>query len=131
MLRACRRLLKPGGRLAFYTIFAAPGLSEKDYRRACRSGPNHLSTRRVEHRDLLASAGLRLVEERDLTPQFLRTARGWYEGRKKYERELREADGDAYFEERQHDAIVQIRAIEDGLLRRALFVATRPQSPEM
>lgn len=78
---------------------------------------------------MLTSAGLSLVEERDLTPQFLRTARGWYEARKKYERELREADGDAYFEERQHDAVVQIRAIEDGLLRRALFVAERPLHP--
>lgn len=125
MLRACRRLLKPGGRLAFYTIFATTGLSDRDYRRARRSGPNHLSTRRVEHHEMLTSAGLSLVDERDLTPQFLRTARGWYERRKKYERQLREADGDAYFEERQHDAIVQIRAIEDGLLRRALFVATR------
>ncbi len=128
MLRACRRLLKPGGRLAFFTIFATPGLSETDYRRARRSGPNHLATRRVEHRDLIASAGLTLLEERDLTPRFLRTARAWYDARSKYERELREANGDAYFEERQHDAVVQIRAIEDGLLRRALFLAG-PRSP--
>ncbi|HET9477238.1 MAG TPA: hypothetical protein VFP63_07100 [Dehalococcoidia bacterium] len=111
--------------MAFYTIFATPGLSEKDYRRARRSGPNHLSTRGIEHKELLASAGLSLVEERDLTRQFLRTAIGWYETRKTYERGLRQADGDAYYEERQHDAIVQIRAIEDGLLRRALFVAER------
>jgi hypothetical protein len=101
-------------------------LSEVDYRRARRSGPNHLSTRRIEHRDLLTAAGFELVDERDLTPQFLRTARGWYEGRLKFERELRKADGDALFEERQRDGIVQIRAIEDGLLRRSLFVATRP-----
>lgn len=126
MLRACRRLLRPGGRLAFYTIFATPGLPEADYRRARRSGPNHLSTRRIEHRDLLTAAGFELVEERDLTPQYLRTARGWYEGRLQFERELRQADGDALFEERQRDGIKQIRAIEDGLLKRSLFVATRP-----
>jgi hypothetical protein len=101
------------------------GLSEPDYRRARRSGPNHISTRRVEHRDLLMAAGFELLEERDLTKEFLRTARGWYDGRRRFAAELRAADGDALFEERQHDAIVQIRAIEDGLLRRALFVATR------
>lgn len=126
MLRACHRLLRPGGRLAFYTIFATAGLSEAEYRRARRSGPNHLSTRRVEHRELIASAGLRLIVERDLTPQFLRTARAWYEGRRRFEAELRAADGDAVFEERQRDAVAQISAIEAGLLRRALFVATRP-----
>ena len=125
MLRACHRLLRPGGRLAFYTIFATPGLSRRDYRRALRSGPNHLSTRRVEHRDLLEAAGFRLLQGRDLTPQFLRTARAWYDGRSRFEAELRRADGDAYFEERQRDGIIQIRAIEDGLLRRAVFVATR------
>lgn len=126
MLRACQRLLKPGGRLAFYTIFATPGLSEAEYRRARRSGPNHLSTRRIDHRDLIASAGLRLLAERDLTPQFLRTARAWYDGRRRYEAALRQSDGDAVFEERQQDAVAQIRAIEAGLLKRALFVATRP-----
>ncbi len=124
MLRACQRLLKPGGRLAFYTIFAAPGLSKPDYKRALRSGPSHLSTRRIEHRDLIASSGLRLIVQRDLTPQFLRTARAWYEGRRRFEAELRQADGDAVFEERQRDAVAQISAIEAGLLRRALFVAT-------
>ncbi len=125
MLRACYCLLKPGGRLAFYTIFATPGLSEPQYRRARRSGPNHLSTRRAGHPELIASAGLRLIAERDLTPQFLRTARAWYEGRRRFEAELRQADGDAYFEERQRDGIIQMRAIEAGLLKRALFVATR------
>jgi hypothetical protein len=39
---------------------------------------------------------------------------------------LRAADGATYFEERQRDAIVQIRAIEAGLLKRALFIAARP-----
>ncbi len=126
MLRACRRLLRPGGRLAFYTIFATPGLSEVDYRRARRSGPNHLSTRRVDHEQLIASAGLRLLAVRDLTSQFLRTARAWYDGRRQFEAELRRSEGDAVFEERQRDGIAQIRAIEDGLLRRSLFVATRP-----
>jgi cyclopropane fatty-acyl-phospholipid synthase-like methyltransferase len=126
VLRACHRRLKPGGRLAFYTIFAAPGLSEAEYRRARRSGPSHLSTGRLDQGELIASAGLQLLEEHDLTPQFLKTARAWYDGRRRYEAELRQSDGDAVFEERQRDSMTQIRAIEAGLLRRALFVATRP-----
>lgn len=126
MLRACRRVLKPGGRLAFFTIFAAPGLSEREYRRALRSGANHLSTRHIEHEHLIASAGLTLLEKRDATPEFLRTAQGWYDARMKYEAGVRQSEGDDCFHQRQRDALAQIRAVKDGLIRRALFVATRP-----
>jgi hypothetical protein len=100
-------------------------LSERDYRRALRIG-NHLSTRHLEHEQLIASAGLAPLEKRDVTPAFLQTARGWYAARNKYERQLRQSDGDAVFEERQHDAMALVRAVEDGLLRRAFFVAERP-----
>ena len=62
-----------------------------------------------------------------MTAEFLTTTRAWLDGRSRFERELREADGAALFEERQRDSRVQAEAIEDGLLRRALFVAERPR----
>ena len=41
VLRACRQLLRPGGRLAFTTIHASPDLDPIRRRRAHRAGPPH------------------------------------------------------------------------------------------
>lgn len=125
MLRACRRLLREGGRLAFYTIFVAPDLSERDYRRAVRSGPPAVTSARRDHKEMLESAGFARVEEVDVTEAFLATTNGWYEWRERYAAELRQAEGQAAFDERQRDNRLQARATQGGLLRRALFLAER------
>lgn len=125
MLRACRRVLRPGGCIAFYTIFIAEGLPEADYRRAARSGPLFVTSRRRGHRELLRAARFVEIAEIDLTVEFLRTARGWYEGRQRYATELAEAEGESSFRERQADSLAQLKALEAGLLRRSLFVARR------
>ncbi|HLB26137.1 MAG TPA: hypothetical protein VJN32_00690, partial [Dehalococcoidia bacterium] len=121
MLRACNRLLRPAGRIAFYTIFIAPGLSEAAYRRAARAGPSAVTSRRREQVDLLRSAGFAAVREIDVTEAFLRSTQAWYQGRDRYAAQLAEAEGEASFRERQRDYRLQARAIEAGLLRRALF----------
>lgn len=61
----------------------------------------------------------------DLTADFLKTARARYEGRQRQEGELRASCGDTWFEERQVDSRAMMPAIEEGLLRRSLFVARR------
>ena len=127
MLRACRRLLRPAGKIAFYTIFVSSGLSPADYRRAARSGPAAVTSRRREQVDLLRSAGFTGVREIDVTKAFLRSTRSWYEARARYAVQLSEAEGEAPFHERQRDYRLQAQAIEAGLLRRALFVAERPR----
>src|SRR3990170_7298810 len=125
VLRACRRALRPGGRLAFYTIFIPPGLSEPDYRRAKRSGPSAVTSGQREHRELLDAAGFVQVSETDLTDAFLKTTLAWYRARERRSVQLSEAEGEAAFSERQNDSRGQAEAIESGLLRRALFVAER------
>lgn len=58
VLRACRRLLKPGGRMAFTTIYIAPGVSQRDYRRASRArGPGSAEKRAMT--ELFEEAGIR------------------------------------------------------------------------
>ena len=46
MLRACRRILRPGGRTAFFTIHPATGLTATQRRRASRDGPIAVATAR-------------------------------------------------------------------------------------
>lgn len=124
MLRACRRLLRTGGRIAFHTIFVSPGLSDSDYRRAVRAGAPSVALRRA-HQELLETVGFVEVAEVDLTPEFLRVARGWLEGRERHAADLRAIEGDAEFALAQAERRRQVRAISEGLLRRSLFVARR------
>ena len=72
MLRACKRLLRPGGGIAFYTIFIPPGLSESAYRRAMKLGPPRAGSRRREHEEPLPLAGFVKVSGTDLTSEVLR-----------------------------------------------------------
>lgn len=109
--------------MAYYNIFVPPGLPEYIHRRALRAGPSAVSSRGISQLDLLVRAGFESVEETDLTNKFLIAARAWYEGRQARELELRAAFGDSWFEDRQADSRAMIPAIEEGILRRSLFVA--------
>jgi hypothetical protein len=127
VLRACRRVLRPGGRLAFYTILTQPGLSDSDYRRALRLGPSATSSGKREQRELLRSVGFAEVSKSDVTPEFLSISRSRLEARERHATALRSAQGSSQFDEKQAEDRGQIEAIEAGLLRRALFVAERPR----
>jgi hypothetical protein len=113
--------------MAFLTIFVPSGLSERDYQQALRAGPSAVSSGRREHVEMLTAAGFADVQEIDLTAEFLITTSAWFEGRERRAKELREAEGEELFEERQRDSAMQLEGIEAGLLRRSLFVATKPK----
>ena len=125
MLRALKRLLRPGGRIALTTIYVTPGLSPAARRRAHRSGPRAVASR-ADQPKLLASAGFVDVGEVDLTKEFAITGSAWVNQWDLHADELIALEGQAAFEERQRGRRVQLRAIEDGLLRRGLLAATRP-----
>ncbi len=75
---------------------------------------------------MLRTAGFVDIVETDLTNDFRRTARGWYEGRERHAAEIVAAEGETAFTDRQNDSRSQLGALEAGLLRRCLFVARRP-----
>jgi len=126
VLRACGRVLKPAGRIAFYTIFIPSGVSEADRRRVLAlNDPAELGSPAPQD-ELLRSAEFVDIDETDETDQFLRTARGWYEARERHGSELRRLEGEMEFEEGQAGRRAKLKTIEAGLLRRALFVAKRP-----
>ena len=124
MLRALKQLLRPGGRIAYTTIFVTPGLDPGRRRRAQRSGPRAVWTR-VDQRQLLVSAGLTDIDMVDLSAEWAITARAWLKGWSDNERELAALEAPGAFAQRQQERRAQQRAIDDGLLRRALFSATR------
>jgi hypothetical protein len=125
VLRACRRLLRPGGRTAFFTIHIPPGLSRAERRHAVMAGPPGVSTRH-DHRTLLATAGFGNIEETDVTADFASTLHGWLEYASGREAELRRAMGDELFDARRSDRRIQSAAVDAGVLRRSLFIADKP-----
>jgi hypothetical protein len=125
VLRACRRLLRPGGRAAYFTIFTTPGLSRSDHRRAVRLGPRAVGSSRGQA-ELLEAAGFASIGVIDVTGDFLQTARRWRRHAAELERELRMTIGDALFDQQQTDRAEMIAGVEEGLLSRALLVGSRP-----
>ena len=123
MLRACRRLLRPGGRLAFFTIEVAPGLSRSDHRRAAAAGPPACAGPDIA--ELLARARFVDVVAEDRTSDYAATARAWLAARLRHRDEMRPHDPAAY-DERIDRGRHAIPLIEAGLLRRALYVARKP-----
>jgi cyclopropane fatty-acyl-phospholipid synthase-like methyltransferase len=122
VLRASRRLLRPGGRVAFHTISVTPGLSRADHRRAMRAGPPAADDKGGS--ELLARAGFIDVREYDVTEQYAATARAWREARLRHRDELRPLDPAAY-DDRIARGAEAIAAVGAGLLRRTLHVARR------
>jgi hypothetical protein len=125
VLRACRRILVPGGRTAFFTIFASPGLSRRDHRRAVRLGPRAVASNRVQS-ELVTAAGFVEVDEIDFTDEFLETVRRWLRFSRELETALRRTLGDDAFDQQLCDRTDMVVAIEEGLLKRALLVAVAP-----
>jgi hypothetical protein len=126
VLRATAQLLPPSGRLAFATIFVPSELASVDHGRAIKAGPRAVATR-GDHSAMLQRAGFVDIHETDVTDDFLRTAQAWLEHSERLAGELKVSLGAGLFDERQSERRDFIAAIEDGLLRRSLFHARRPE----
>jgi hypothetical protein len=125
VLRASRHLLRPGGRTAFYTIHPTPGLNPRQRRRAHRDGPVAVACH-SSNRELLERAGFVDIDEADCTAEFAVTAKAWVDQCHRHHDALAELLGRDELDERQRERRIQLRAVEDGLLRRSLLVAVNP-----
>jgi len=125
VLRASRRLLRRGGRTAFFTIHPAPGLPEPLYRRALRAGPSATATRRRSPADLLHAAGFTQILVEDVTAAFHDTLRRWIEEWERFAEPLCTLLGSDDVAQAQAERRATLAALDDGLLRRSLVVAVR------
>jgi hypothetical protein len=126
VLRACRKVLRPGGRIAYFTIFITPGVTKRQHRKAVRLGPRAVGAK-MDQRELLAASGFVQISVKDVTGEFLQTARAWYQNARELEPDLRATIGDELFDEQQGDRQSLIAGVEEGLLSRALVIASKPR----
>ena len=76
--------------------------------------------------ELLRRAGFTDITELDGTDEFRIVAKDWIDQWDQHRDALTAIHGEPEFETRQHDRRVQLHAVEDGLLRRSLFLGRRP-----
>ncbi len=124
MLGACRRILRPGGRLAFLTIEPAPGLTDRDRRTAHRRGPPAVAVP-TSYRSLLHTSGFSEVVTTDVTSDYRLTQQRWIDATARHEAGVRRLIGDEEYDERQRTRAETVQAIDDGLLLRTRYSAVR------
>jgi len=111
--------------MAFHVIHVTPGLSERERRRAHRSGPWAVSSRHAPD-ELMRRAGFVDIVVIDQTEEFRSTAAAWIEEWDAHRDALVVLHGDAEFDTRQQERRTQLQAVDDGLLRRSLVFGRRP-----
>jgi hypothetical protein len=80
----------------------------------------------IDGRQLLERAGFASIDETDCTAEFALVARAWIDQWDLHHAALVKLLGAAEVDQRLLERRIQLRAVEDGLLRRSLLVATRP-----
>jgi len=120
-------LLRPGRRTGFLTILPAAGLTRADYQRAIRRGPRAVATRRRQLEEMLDTAGFVDIQAQDVTGLWRQSTHGLITEQDRHAEALTEIVGRQALRERQRDLRRSLRAIDEGLLERKLFSATRPR----
>ena len=125
MLRALRRVLRSGGRLALTTIELAEGLSPSERRRAARAGPRAISARRP-YLQLLSAAGFDDAGMRDVTEEYLETLRNWIRATEPVCDLVAAVDGEAAITDRLQGWREDADVVARGWMKRRIYWATRP-----
>ena len=122
VLRACRDVVHEDGKMIFSVILIPPDLSESDYSVAAESGPSFIAAD-DSYPNLLQQAGWKLVDQINLTTEFLETLRVGLENELNHADELEDLLGKEETSTRLTRSHAYIEAIELGLIKRELFHA--------
>lgn len=121
MLRACNRVLVPGGRLVFDVVSVPESLGERDD----LEGDYGFVATAVPYPEMLAQAGFNEIGSEDTTTGYLEVAGRWLLAARDLELELKSAMGDDVFEDKYSSRIASYEMIESGDLGRTLYWARK------
>ena len=123
VLEACRRLIRDSGRMVFAVIWITPGLADDDRERALEGAPE-FSESKTDYPTLLGQTGWDVKESLDVTAGYAASIRRFMCADGEFKSPLEALIGGIRFADRQSGWRSELRAVEEGLLRRSLFVAT-------
>jgi SAM-dependent methyltransferase len=123
VLQACRQVIRDGGRMVFSVISVAAGLSRDDYRRAVDNGPEFIEAE-ADYPTMLGQTGWIVLDRKDITGGYAASIRRQLCADEERKDALESLIGAAAFAERQAEWRSKLVAIDEGLLRRELLVAT-------
>lgn len=121
VLSECLRVIRPGGRMAFSVLHIPPGLPSGDHARALATAPEFVETD-TDYAALLDQTGWALLDRRDLTGAFKDSCQRRLQLETELRAELEPVMGRAAFEARQDKFQRRIPVLEQGHLRRELFL---------
>ena len=122
VLKACRRVVRPGGKMVFSVILVSPELSAADYEQAVAGGPAFVETA-VSYPTMLRRAGWEITHHVDLTPAFLLSVGRMLQLEEARAEEIEQVMGETRAAEQFARRRASLHALERGLLRRELFCA--------
>lgn len=122
VLQSCRRVTRGNGRLVFSVIYVTPHLDPDSHALAIAGGPPFVDAPRP-YTDLIAQAGWRLVNNHDLTDEYLQSTRRHLTGLEAHRSAIAEAFGAQDAADMITKRQATVHALEAGTLRRALFEA--------
>lgn len=123
VLKACRRVIRSGGRMVFSVISIAPGLCRDDYRRAVANGPEFIESD-ADYPTLLEQTGWSDVGCRDVSLAYAASMRRQLRAEEKHRQRLEALTCPSEVAERLAGWVSKLAVLGDGLLRRHLFIAT-------
>jgi cyclopropane fatty-acyl-phospholipid synthase-like methyltransferase len=122
VLLACRQLIQDHGQMVFTVISVAPGLTGSAYRRAVENGPDFIETE-GDYRDLLADTGWVVTSCENITDEYAASCHRQIDADIIHKNELVALIGPDEYEERLAGWRSKLIAVNEGLLRREIFVA--------
>jgi SAM-dependent methyltransferase len=125
VLRACNRVLKPGGRLVFLVLAAAGDLGPSERERALEVG--HVDAG-PGYAVLLQQADFVEAEVTDVTDVYLTTLENWHEAYQDETQALHELIGEDDYTDRQTRRVRNMATVGEGLVGRYLVTARRPHA---
>jgi SAM-dependent methyltransferase len=121
VLAECRRVVGPGGRMAFSVIYVAPGLSAGDHARALETAPE-FAAMDTDYPTLLAATGWAIRRRHDLTAAFMANCIRKLDAEDDLRADLEPLSDAADFDARQARMSRRIAVLGLRHLRRELFV---------
>ncbi len=123
VLETCQRVTRADGRMVFTVISVTPGLAGGDYRRAVENGPEFIESD-IDYPSLLHQTGWTVLDYQDITLDYVASCSRQLRADEERKDALTTLIGATELGERLADWRSKLSVLNEGLLRRELFVAS-------